>query len=124
MTPEKQRIAIAEACGLEVLKVANPADPDAWKRGYFTPSAARTRRKGWRSGGVVKIIPDYLDSLDAMHEAVKKLPDGHTYWRYIELLDGLVKHGGHVDHVADRATATAEQQAKAFLHALNLWVEE
>ena len=46
MTPEAQRIAIAEACG--------------WKTGYRDPEA-------WHP------LPDYLNDLNAMHESEKVL---------------------------------------------------
>jgi len=56
-----------------------------------------------------------------MHEAEKALPDGHTYWEFIRILDDIVKHGPHVDYVADRASATAAQRAEAFLRTIGKW---
>lgn len=118
MTPKQQRIAIAEACG--------------WKDVEFGVGPNSNLCLGDKPSCHGKVqsylvdqrVPDYPNSLDAMHEAVRKLPDGYTYWKYIELLDGLVKHGEHVDYIADRANATAAQHAKAFLHAMNLWTED
>jgi hypothetical protein len=104
MTPEQQRMAIAEACGWKMVEQDVAGHPD---NPFFST------------------IPDYLNDLNAMHEAESKaLRDGHSYWKFIELLDGLVKHGEHVDFVADRASATAAQRAETFLRTLNLWVED
>lgn len=119
MTPEKQRIAIAEACGWKEVRLSTLRDHRF--KTYHPVFVGRP------SGSIsnTEAVPDYLNSLDAMREVESKaLRDGHSYWRFIELLDGLVKHDEHVDYVADRASATPAQHAKAFLHALNLWVEE
>jgi len=123
MTPEAQRIAIAEACGLGVIKEANPKDPDAWKRGYFTPSAAKQRRLRWKSSAVVKVIPDYLSDLNAMHEAEKHIPFGEARLRYSALLRMIVARDLHTSTpYVESFAATAAQRAEAFLHTLNLYV--
>ena len=101
MTPDKQRIAIAEACGI--------VSEDKWGSLYKTPR------------GILRDCPDYLNDLNAMHEAEKVLPDGHTYWEFIRILDDIVKHGPHIDYVADRASATAAQRAEAFLRTIGKW---
>lgn len=126
MTPEKQRIAIAKAVGLEKFKPIVCGT----RKGTLLPEGVPGVRLFYCSGGTNgwqdwEDVPDYLSSLDAMHEAEgKALRDGYMYWKFIELLDGIVKHGEHVDFVADRASATAAQRAKALLHTLNLWVED
>ena len=95
MNQEEQRIAIAEACG--------------WKTGYRDPEA-------WHP------LPDYLNDLNAMHEAEKTLwkqgtsdYDPLARRRYYHTLDQLT--GDQWDTI----TATATQRAEAFLKALNLW---
>ena len=106
MNKELQRIKIAEACG--------------WKRhacglGYY--QGVHPVFMGGRA------IPDYLNDLNAMHDAEKVLTEeqriaytNHTYdiackvqretekWRWISL--------------------TAAQRAEAFLRTLGLWEEE
>ena len=99
MTPEAQRIAIAEACG----------------HGDYS-----TQMNGWHNNQIHG-LPDYLNDLNAMHEAEKVLPDGNTYWEFIRILDDIVKHGPHTDYVADRASATAAQRAEAFLRTIGKW---
>jgi hypothetical protein len=90
VTPEQQRIAIAEACG--------------WKTGYRDPEA-------WHP------LPDYLNDLNAMHDAEKTL----TY-----------AQGGEMTLWIQRMTcagygpqlfATASQRAEAFLRTIGKWEE-
>ncbi len=97
MTPEAQRIAIAEACG--------------WK--------CAKSRKFWKNSAVLgpvnsrKNPPDYLSDLNAMAEAEKSLGNAH-WWKYIKQLETVC---GALPIVF----ATAAQRAEAFLRTLNLW---
>lgn len=92
MSPDAQRIAIAEACGL----------------GDYG-----TRMSGWHENEIAA-LPDYLGDLNAMHEAEATLrfDDRH---RYIDLL-GETYHDSW-----EFCTATATQRAEAFLRTLDLW---
>ena len=89
MNQEEQRIAIAEACG--------------WKTGYRDPEA-------WHP------LPDYLNDLNAMHDAEKVLNEkqedimNSTLW---DIMDGR-KYLWH---------ATASQRAEAFLRTIGKWKE-
>lgn len=74
MTPEAQRIAIAEACGLKIQDIPFvPAlvFPHDGKR--FTEAAFTEYRKAYPSGAVPMSIPDYLNDLNACHEMEKVL---------------------------------------------------
>jgi hypothetical protein len=99
MTPEQQRIAIAESCG--------------WKTGYRDPEA-------WHP------LPDYLNDLNAMHEAEQvlfpvKVHDLHG--------PDLVKEYGAIlqhlccGHPGGAIRATASQRAEAFLRTIGKWEE-
>ena len=91
MTPEAQRIAIAVACG--------------WKTGYRDPEA-------WHP------LPDYLNDLNAMHDAEKVLPAGQ--WdRYAQWLRELTSSNRRFLI----ARATASQRAEAFLRTIGKWEE-
>jgi hypothetical protein len=120
MTPEQQRIAIAEACGIDVIyDAAGPKDrPEAWKTGYFTPTAAKQRRRSWPSSGVVKIIPDYLNDLNACHEMEKLLTVEQwvSYWSFLEPL-ACRPNNTSILH------ATAAQRCEAFLRTIGKWEE-
>jgi len=102
MTPEAQRIAIAEACGWKPTR-STGFIMDGWSH----PSKGTE----WFP---TSSLPDYLNDLNAMHEAEKVLtPDEKT--DYIR----LVNKG---DFGYRRlAFATATQRAEAFLRTLGFW---
>jgi hypothetical protein len=94
MTNEQQRIAIAEACGIE-----------------------NTNHVCWRGhlNGIEVRVPDYLNDLNAMHEAEKVL--------------NQMQARTHADHLAESAQdgtwaschiwhQSAAQRAEAFLRAI------
>ena len=101
MTPEQQRIAIAEACGWK---------PDKRGLGWLSPH------------GYYSPEPDYLNDLNAMHEAEKIIPRQlfHVdYWqkgygRFQQILSGLT---------ITPYSATASQRAEAFLRTIGKWEE-
>ena len=108
MNQEKQRIAIAQACG--------------WtKIGYHEQEI--TGRKP--TNGFYEIIPDYLNDLNAMHEAEQCL------WRKDFLArDTFIDHlarilnpvHGYRDQLGQHLLdATAAQRAEAFLRTLGKW---
>lgn len=97
MTPEQQRIAIAEVCGWEINKrkwLAKPPN-DSWQ--------------------YLDTIPDYLNDLNAMHEAMKTL----SLKMGFEFCSHLNDMGILGDW--DMLTATAAQRAEAFLKTIGKW---
>lgn len=137
MTPEAQRIAIAEACGWTVLW--HEGDPFKYfcKPGDHTGVCCGQHllkeevfREFFKLGdcGPRYVVPDYLNDLNAMHEAekmiVKSLWDDHT--DYLEQVCWCC-HGWEAMGTDDRRkiiTATAAQRAEAFLRTLNLWKDD
>ena len=96
MKPEQQRIAIAEACG--------------WVESPYGK---------WSNDGLILRDPlnppDYLNDLNAMHDAEKILsPTSEIEWH-----NQLQNVCGCSWRVMIRATAA--QRAEAFLKTLNLW---
>lgn len=87
MTPEQQRIAIAGACG---------EDNDSIYR---------------------DLIPDYLNDLNAMHEA-EKIMNNNDWWKFVEHLTNICGGG-----TALGISATASQRAEAFLRTIGKWEE-
>jgi len=87
MNKEEQRIAIAEACG--------------WKTGYRDPEA-------WHP------LPDYLNDLNAMHDAENSLTTSQmtTMSQYLHRRLGMLW-----------GFATASQRAEAFLRTMGKWKE-
>lgn len=109
MSPEKQRIAIAEACGWE-----RREDLD------FTVYGSSLKVQCFAKDGYVRHlnglhnIPDFLNDLNAMHEAEKTLPP--DLWKeYMDWVDD--------DREFEFLTATAAQRAEAFLRTIGKWEE-
>ena len=128
MTPEAQRIAIAEACGW-VFAVCSDGE-----HLIYSP----TDKLRARAGSFVDftdcshVLPDYLNDLNAMHEAEEHcFPDNGFGTRETALQDRyrreLCELVGEQRkfpwHDYDMLHATASQRAEAFLRTLNLWVE-
>ena len=133
MSPEKQQIAIAEACGI-------PLYQDRWlysynegqttSRGHISREAAITDAKshnvfreptGYRKRTT---LPDYLSDLNAMNEAEKVLTvEQHSeyQWRLRCIIAGKEIRG-----ITDFELlhATAAQRAEAFLRTIGKWEEE
>jgi hypothetical protein len=115
VSPEKQRIAIAEACGWTLCR----ADNKTWR----TPEqkAKNLELLGHENGPwsfESSGPPNYLNDLNAIHEAEKTLPqDLRARWM-IELCK-LTE-----DSFWSTTRATAAQRAEAFLRTLNLWTDD
>lgn len=120
MTSEAQRIAIAEVCG--------------WR--HVHPSARyelsdyavdQGRLIGDKPGQFWDFVPDYLNDLNAMHEAEKILDDGVLWKGYLNRLWDVVCPQFQQMSGLNAAVglllvhATAGQRAEAFLRTLNLW---
>jgi hypothetical protein len=112
MTPEAQTIAIAEI-----------VFPKLEFEGQFAGEPKDPQRAAWfweGSGNIGNILPDYLNDLNAMHEAEKVLtPDQRV--AYQMALRYVTREGCASDYKL--ISATAAQRAKAFLRALGLWHE-
>jgi len=115
MNPEQQRIAIAEACGhgksIDIraeLQAHSEAESFAIYNDRRKPEC---------------IIPDYLNDLNAMHEAEEKLSLGavEDFSIYCSWLKKVVQAKEAIPYDCWITKATAAQRAEAFLKALNLW---
>lgn len=113
MTPEAQRIAIAEACGWERQDFRTYNGGTVWKkdRQLAALSVCRIDEE-------LKItwLPDYLNDLNAMHEAEKVLSDNQMA-EYI----GHIRRITRYSHDYWIVVATATQRAEAFLRTLGKW---
>jgi hypothetical protein len=114
VTPAQQTIAIAEACGW---KPDDDGDGTGWK-GSWIRQRLIGKKPTFRDGKVVsylieQTVPDYLNDLNAMHDAEKAL-ESNQEQSYFELLHDVA---GNLKFYR----ATAAQRAEAFLKTLNLW---
>lgn len=115
MTEEEQRIAIAEACGWEHWfdGVAN-----RWKN-KKSPYGYQIH-PGLKEGG----LPDYLNDLNAMHEAEKQLVTARQQNDFIANIAEICwadESGANNQVVFNQLNATAAQRAEAFLRTLGKW---
>lgn len=134
MTPEKQRIAIAEACGWTVedshvrggknLLLNGVLKHSEWFNDACKPTLMLMRP--W--------LPDYLSDLNAMHEAEKVLtPDQKRHYTF-NLFKALTKvtavdlgyedlklKGVSLTCVFAIVHATATQRAQPFLRTIGKW---
>ena len=80
-------------------------------------------------GCLVVIVKDYCNDLNAMHEAVCKLPDGEPRDCYLRELQIVTQTWEKVDNDDDddwlwhSANATARQRAEAYLRTVGKWSE-
>lgn len=123
MTPEAQRIAIARACGKTCRYCGGsgllPAfSPDEYREISKTFNVPKVQLRSLC--GYLCEMPDYLNDLNAMHEA-EKLFDG------VECNDSLRYQYSHRLYlvVTPASTqpfrATAVQRAEAFLRTIGKW---
>ena len=99
MTREKQRIAIAEACGWVRCNVNSDDE-------FY----------GVNPHWLYTVLPDYLCDLNAMHQAEKVLT-GDQIDAYVTTLCLEVQPEPMLHH------ATATQRAEAFLRTIGKWEE-
>lgn len=116
MTPEQQRIAIAEACG--------------WKHyGCTGCSSSPCRCAEWiheSTDWTPSSLPDYLNDLNAMHEAILTLEV--SQWKlFVTHLQMVALKITKDDDIIYRDMcllgSTASQRAEAFLKTIGKWVE-
>jgi hypothetical protein len=119
MNPEKQRIAIAGACGWKLV-MDNPLYEPYWEdpKGNMIGVSCGMR------------FPNYLNDLNAMHEAEKET-DVHYSQKWTTTLCEVMFESTSIsvagatkwDFALLCARSTAAQRAEAFLKTLNLWTE-
>lgn len=123
MTPEKQRVAIAEVCGWSDIHPRTRKgnrDPNGVRNYGYHPMMCE-----WDTmGKAYTQIPNYLNDLNAMAEAEKVLKNDEL--AYQDHLAAIVESGDastywwEACHYRHRLiTATAAQRAEAFLRTIN-----
>lgn len=111
MDKEKQRIKIAEVCGYTDIMLP---------MGFHQQ---KSDEKSKECGGRWRFeIPDYLNDLNMMHEAVKSIPQAMRP-SYFACLCRVVSSRIALYGYSAATEATAEQRAEAFLRILDLWEE-
>ena len=109
MNKELQQIKIAEACGWTAEQNSNGYWRAVNKKHGNAVELWLSEQNVWSLG-----IPDYLNDLNAMHEAEEVL-DCNQWEQWHRIV---------VEWQTDLARLTAAQRAEAFLKTLGLWEEE
>jgi hypothetical protein len=120
MSPDKQRIAIAEACGWKYID----NDPDQYPY-WLAPKG------DWRYGDLLnaelfpEAFPNYFGDLNAMHEAEKVLTYKQVF-NYAQLVESFTQTtigvgGTPLGRSFQSITSTASQRAEAFLRTIGKW---
>lgn len=115
MTREAQRVAIAEACGWAIKATDNYVSVKHELRGDAGGPANSTQAVMDCAN-----VPDYLNSLDAMHEAEMTLT-GEQYTKFHYYL--VASRNNECTPRCRCVSATAAQRAKAVLQAIGKWEE-
>lgn len=139
MTPEAQRVAIAEACGWRWVAVEHPRglhhprggmvkalfspqwNTDGW---HASDGSERECHEEWVIRRTPQ-LPDYLNDLNAIHGAcLSVFDDSIKRLRFHRELSAVVSRGtpnfpGY--DVWDAENAAAAQRAEAFLRAIGKW---
>jgi hypothetical protein len=113
MNPEAQRIAIAEACGAKWRRFASCAII----RLTFKDSDDSVECEKPSRVVFSNTVPDYTNSLDAMHEAEETLTDHQRMLMYHAITKILRRHKSELP----AWRSTAPQRAEAFLKTLGKW---
>lgn len=114
MNNEKQRIAIAEACGWKTT-----SDSPNWT--YYRPDG-----RGWNGS-----LPDYLNDLNAMHEA-ESILDANQRVKYASLITRqfideiyqVIPNNLNFPICFPAINVKAEVKAENFLRAIGKWEDE
>ena len=126
MKPKQQRIAIAEACGWAILEHDLYPDESAHRWIVLGPNNKPSRAFVMGGESFASYLPDYLNDLNAMHEAEKGLTSTEQQNRYYAEVASITwgcEETGDRQVVFNQLTATATQRAEAFLRTLGLWVD-
>jgi hypothetical protein len=110
MNEEKQRIAIAEACGWTACRIGGAGAGGCVDR-PGRPIGTPPKRK------YICELPDYLNDLNAMHEAEKHLQHYGVFADQLAIVMKQPRQSILLIH------ATAAQRAEALLRTLGKWEE-
>jgi hypothetical protein len=113
MTPEQQRIAIAESCGWTEIEPCTCCY--GVSRGYQPIPAAHKKH-----------LPDFINDLNACHEMEKVLRKANWGGYAAELYRITDAHNHGISpnhHWLAVAFSTASQRAEAFLRTIGKWEE-
>jgi hypothetical protein len=118
MSPEAQRIAIAEACGYSDVRMQEWESVDIESRSIAFGIELQGTLNGER-----KFVPDYLNDLNAMHGAENTLTPAQciTYAEWLACYKCMAVDQPITGPKSFMWGATAAQRAEAFLRTIGKW---
>ena len=111
MSPLKQNVTIAKACGWEFIADYSHGKDQPPEYTTVTPEGKH----------LCGYYPDYFNDLNEIHEAVKSLPQ-NLKPRYFAYLCAIVSGAISLHGYAEATEATAAQRCEAFLKTIGKWV--
>ena len=111
---QEMRIAIAEACGWRI-------ESDGQSTFVYPPNEKGGngyRVNDTRHPKIIALLPDYLNDLNAMHEAEKVLTDIQCIHYFTQIMHIHNARGGRGCSPFDYGHATAAQRAGAFCRTI------
>ncbi len=124
MSPDAQRIAIAEACGWTNIDKYLGNQPLPFTREFIGGTDDGLAEGEDTLGHQIKPLPDYLNDLNAMHEVEKALEEcvQADFARELFAVIGCSIEGGIDFSMAfEIGTASPAHHAEAFLRVLGKW---
>ena len=113
MNAEAQQIAIAEACGFKITRIECDGDGKIY-RVWATPPDS------WAGKDVRPWLPDYLNDLNAMHEAERAIGlHGDNFRGRM-----LRRSWGTYTAFLDSRFLTASERAQALLMTIKKWTND
>jgi len=114
LTDEEKRIKVAELTGeWSRIQMSEDAWPDGIEEGWVGPGVLFGHRDGVGHPNHLIPLPDYLNDLNAMHEAEKRL----TGDRRLLYIDCLTPMGNDFER-REGCFATASERARAFVESM------
>lgn len=127
MSPEKQRIAIAEACGWKHVQGEEPTYGGKFMQSVWISPSRKRHGTNWRKKDALG-LPDYLSDLNAIHEAKLECLNSPNLQDSFACSLAAIMDGRSIDYGTCQIHcstailfATAAQQSKALLRAIGKW---
>ena len=121
MTPEAQRIAIAEACGWKWQEGEEPTYGGSFKSTGWYDHKDKWHTGGWKNK--TRGLPDYLNDLNAIREAEKVLTERQELFYLVRLTDAMKVSATIGWQIEKTYHASAAQRAEAFLKTIGKWID-
>lgn len=128
MKQDEQQIAIAAACGWKYIRAEVDWLPNELTGHFTKPHPTDPEKEKFYC--TRHSIPDYLNDLNAMHQALAYLEPDQIDQFAAELTAIVLENDTkawwdlNMNEVGHVINATAAQHAEAFLRTLNLWTDD